>query len=144
VPISSTPTVAKRQDASGRQLHQVTASYTGASTSDWIELSTATVVPSVLTLLAVHAYGESGTAATRQVELVVHTAGEDTAIPAGAKRLYQSKATAVATQIADSLGAGIPAYVPAGSSLYILPGPNTGSDNAGTIEVVLSPTIGPA
>lgn len=144
MPISSSAPVHKKRDASGKQLHAVVVSYQDASTADWIELDTTSHLPQVFTLLGVHAYGESGTQASRQPELVIHTAGEDVSIPASAKRIYKADSTPVADQIADSLGAGLPVYIPDGYSLYVLPKPNTGSDNAGKLEVIVSPNIGPA
>jgi len=144
VPISSSAPVHKKRDASGKQLHAVVVAYQDASTADWIELDTTSHLPQVFTLLAVHAYGEGGDQASRQPELVVHTADEDTSIPASAKRIYKADSTAVADQIADSLGAGVPVYIPDGYSLYVIPAPNTGSNNSGKLEVVVSPNVGPA
>lgn len=144
MPISSSAPVHKSRDASGTQLHTVAIAYQDAATADWVELNTTSHLPQVFSLLAVHAYGESGAQASRQPELVVHTAGEDTSIPAAAKRIYKADSTAVADQIADGLGAGLPVYIPDGYSLYVIPAPNTGSDNAGKLDVVVSPNIGPA
>jgi len=126
-------------DAAGRQLHRLRCTFASADGAAVVELIRGTHLPDACVIAQVHGYGLTGSASNYRPD--IHEAAEGlSAVPAGSAMLYQADSTKKADQTNTSRIGGLVALASA-RSLYVRLVPDSGSDNAGTVDVYVLPTI---
>jgi hypothetical protein len=127
-------------DAANTQLHVLRCAFSSAGGTTVIELVKGTHLPASGQLLQVHGYNVSGSCSNYQLD--VHEAASGlSSIPAGAAKLFEGTSTAKASQSNTAkIGANI--GLDTGRSLYVRLQPDSGTDNAATVDVYVSPKIG--
>jgi len=127
-------------DAAGRQLHRLRCTFASASGTTVEELKVDEHLPAACVLTQVHTYGVSGSCTNYRTD--IHEAVESqSTVPAGAAMLFQEVSTAKAVQ-ANTARIGGMVALDSGRSLYVRLVPDGSSDNAGTVDVYVIPTIG--
>tara|TARA_Y100001973_G_scaffold89877_1_gene136729 strand:+ start:1698 stop:2114 length:417 start_codon:yes stop_codon:yes gene_type:complete len=136
--VSVTKTI--QVDSDGKQLHRLRCAFSSAGAGTVIELVGGVHLPAACTLQQVHGYAVSGACVTYQID--VHEAvGSQSSVPADSPMLYQGTSTAKADQ-SNTAKIGGMVCLDSGQSLYVRLVPNTGSDNAATVDVYIVPTVG--
>ena len=127
-------------DAAGQQLHRLRCSFSSAGAATVVELEVGTHLPAACVLSQVHGYGVSGSCSNYRPDVHEAAAGLSS-VPAGAAMLMQADSTSKASQSNTARIGGMVA-LDAGRSLYVRLVPDAGTDNAGTVDLYIVPTIG--
>ena len=127
-------------DAAGRQLHRLRCTFASADGAAVVELVRGTHLPEACVIAQVHGYGVSGSCSSYRPDVHEAAAGLSS-VPAGAAMLMQADSTAKASQTNTARIGGMVA-LDTGRSLYVRLVPDAGTDNAGTVDLYIVPTIG--
>ena len=126
-------------DAAGRQLHRLRCTFASAGAGTVVELERGVHLPDACVVAQVHGYGVTGSASNHRPDIHEAAAGLS-AVPAGAAMLTRADSTAVADQTNTSR-IGCLVGLESSRSLYVRLVPDSGSDNAGTVDVYVLPVI---
>lgn len=127
-------------DANNKQLHRLRCSFSSAAAATVVEIVGGLHVPRACRLMQVHGYNVSGTCANYQLD--IHEAASSlSSVPAGAAKQFEGTSTAKADQSNTAKIGGMVA-LESGRSLYVRLQPDAGSDNAATVDVYFTSTVG--
>ena len=127
-------------DANNKQLHRIRCTFASAANATVVEIVGGVHVPRACQLAQVHGYNVSGSCSNYQLD-VHEAASSESSVPAGSAKLFEGLSTSKSDQSNTAKIGGMVA-LESGRSLYVRLQPDSGSDNAATVDCYFLPTVG--